>query len=118
AANLNEFQMAVWPAAAAPGSSVQVRETVTSCSIGKATEIKNRNKLKQPQTQKSMGPSCLRSNPGVTVAWRCGHRIARLPNQTSSTIGPANNGQLNLSAPAVSKAVLKRIHISAGETFT
>src|SRR5204863_6117442 len=57
-ANQNEFQRAFCPAATAPGSSVQVRETKTNCRIGNPAEINTINMVQQPQTRKRAGPSC------------------------------------------------------------
>src|ERR1017187_8415254 len=118
AAREKEFQRASWPAASAPGSSVQVRLTDISWKTGRPTERRQSRRVMAPHSQNQPGPSCCRKSLAETGPSVRGQGSPRRGNQSSKSNGATTSGQLNRSAPRVSKVVLKRTHTSAGNTFT
>ena len=74
--------------------------------------------VQAPQNQNQPGPSCWRKSLAETGPSVRGQGNSRRANQSSRSSGATTSGQLNWSAPSVSKVVLKRTHISAGKTFT
>src|ERR1022692_1952881 len=67
AARKNEFHRALWPAANAPGNSVQVRLTETNWNTGSPTEIRQSRMVQKPQNQNHPGPSCWRKSLAETA---------------------------------------------------
>ena len=118
AAREKEFQRASWPAASAPGSSVQVRLTDISWKTGRPTERRQSKRVQPPPSQNQPGPSCWRKSLAGTGPSVRGQGNPRRANHSSRSSGATTSGQLNRSAPRVSKVVLKSTHTSAGNTFT
>src|ERR1035441_2503325 len=118
AARENEFQTALCPAASAPGSSVQVRFTEINWKTGRPTASRQSRMVQAPHTQNQPGPSCCRNSLAETGPSVRGHGNPRRAHQSSRISGTITSGQLNWSAPRVSKVVLNRTHTSAGKTFT
>src|SRR5438067_1923699 len=74
--------------------------------------------VKTAEAKNQEAPSCrLNTLAGADPCIR-GQGTSRFANHANNSSGAMTRGQLNRSAPGVSKAVLKRTHISAGKTFT
>src|ERR1035441_3914560 len=106
AARENEFQRASWPAASAPGSSVQVRLTDISWKTGRPTERRQSKKVQPPHSQNQPGPSCCRKSLDETGPSVRGQGNPRRANHSSRSSGATPTGQLNRSAPRGSKGGL------------
>src|ERR1035437_2895779 len=87
AARENEFQRASWPAASAPGSSVQVRFTDISWRPGRVAERRQSKKVQPPQSQNQPGPSCCRMSLAETGPSVRGQGKPRRANPSSRSTG-------------------------------
>src|ERR1035441_6536835 len=87
AAREKEFQRASWPAASAPGSSVQVRLTDISWKTGRPTERRQSRRVMAPHSQNQQGPSCCRKSLAETGPSVRGQGNPRRANQSSKSSG-------------------------------
>src|SRR2546423_14852007 len=94
AAHWKEFQIALWPAANAPGNSVQVRFTQTSWNSGNPIANTQSKIVQTPQNQNQPRPSCRRKSLGDTRASIRGHGISRRENQKSRSSGASHRGKV------------------------